>query len=179
MAHLEVLVALVPKPRSQFLATFIAGAACYQYWPCRDLCWLVLSETYLKNDVAVVGHEFRRWGPDVEMIIWIKRWILRGWDLWDLHLSVRFANNESFECSQLKAFFPHPGFSEGNKRVHLRLHLLYPDNNRFENSNKRALEPSRPNESSNSLYPWIVRVYYGQWELGLCVCSLLGSASRF
>ena len=178
MAHLRVVVVSVPELWSWFLTALVAGAACYQYWPCRSLRWLAPSGTCPKNYVAAVAREFRRWGPDLEVIVWMKRWVLRDWDLQGLPLSVRFANNEKFECSQLKAFFPHPGFSEENERVHLQLYSLYPDNNRFENGNDRASGPSGPDKSSNFSCPWIVGGYYGQWEQGLCVWSLLGSDAK-
>ena len=179
MAHFGVPVASVPKPRSWFLTTLIAGAACYRYWPCKGLYWLAPSGTCLKNDIATVGREFRRWGPDVEVIVWRKHWVLRGWDLQSLPLSVRFANNKKFDYFQLKTFLPHRGFFEGNERVHLQLHSLYPNNNWFENSNERALGPSGLDKSSNFLYSWNVEDYYGQWEQGLCVCSLLGMDAKF
>ena len=153
MAHFGVLIASVPEPQSRFLAALVAEAVFYQYWPCKGLCWLAPSGTCPKNDVTAIGREFRRWEPDIEAIIWMKRQVLRGWDLQDLHLSMRSANGVEFEYFQLEAFLPHPGFSEGNEREHLRLHLLYPNNNRFENGNESALGPSGPDESSNSLYP--------------------------
>ena len=60
-------------PRSRFPTVLVARAACYQYWPCRVLCWLAPSRTCPKIDVAAVGREFRRWRPDVEAIGWPMR----------------------------------------------------------------------------------------------------------
>ena len=105
MGHLEVLIGSFFEPRSWFLAAFVAGAAYYQYWSCRGLYWLAQSGRRLKNNVTAIGREFRRWKPDVETAVWMNCWVLRNWDLQDLHLSVRSRNDEEFECFQLKAFF--------------------------------------------------------------------------
>ena len=153
MAHLRVPIASVPEPRSWFLAALVAGATYYRYWPCRGFCWLAPSKTYPKNNVAMVGREFCRWRPDVEAIVWMKQWVLKGWDFQGLLLSVKSTNNEEFECSQLEAFLPHSDFFEKNERVHLQLHSLYHDINWFENSNKRALGPSGSDKTSNFSYP--------------------------
>ena len=93
-------------------------------------------------------HRISRWGLN-----WLLRWIFRGWDLRDLHLSVRSTNNEEFRCSQFEAILFHPGSFEKNEKVHLQLHLLYPDNNQFKNGNEKALRPGKPDKSLNSLYP--------------------------
>ena len=128
----------------------------------------------LKNDVAAVGCEFRRWRPDVEAIGLPKRIDLIEW-----HLLVKTANNEEFEYSQSKAFFLHPRFFEKNEIVHLQPHLPCSGNNQSKNDTWRAPRPNKPAWSSDFLYSWRSIGCCDQWIREVCTCNLLGSAVMF
>ena len=79
-----------------------------------------------------------------------------------MRLLVRTANDEGFECSQLEGWLLLHRLAEGNEIEHLQLHLLFFDDNRFENDSEKALEPSGPGKNSGSLYLGIVKGYCGQ-----------------
>lgn len=60
---------------------------------------------------------------------------------------MKIANNRKFEYSQLKVFLLHQDSSKKSETMRMLLNLLYPDNNQFEKSNKKALRPNGPDES--------------------------------
>ena len=168
------LLSLILEPRSRFPAVLVAGAACYQYWPCRGLCWLVPSGRCPKIDVAAVDFEFRRWGSDVGAISWPTRIDLIKW-----YLLVRTASNEEFKCFQPKAFPLHFCFFEENKTVHLQHHLPCPGNNLFQNNTVKVLGPTKLDENSGFLFSWSDKDCYDRWAQASRACNLLGSVAMF
>ena len=70
-----------------------------------------------------------------------------------MRLLVRTANNEGFECFQLKGWLLLYHLADENEIERLQLRLVCLDDNLFENGSKKALEPSGPNENSGFLYP--------------------------
>ena len=65
---------------------------------------------------------------------------------------MRTANNERFEYSQLKDWLLLYHLAEENEIERLQPRLLCIDDNLFEDSSKKAFEPSGPGKNSGSLY---------------------------
>ena len=63
------------------------------------------------------------------------------------------ANNEGFECFQLKDWLLLYYLAEQNEIERLQLRLLCLDNKLFENDSEKVFEPSGPSENLGSLYP--------------------------
>ena len=61
---------------------------------------------------------------------------------------MRTTNNRGFKYFQLKVFFSYQGLFEKSETMYLLLHFFYFDNNQFENDNKRAPRPNKPDKSS-------------------------------
>ena len=161
-------------PWSRFPAVLVAGAAYYQYWPCRGLRWLVPSGTCPKIDVAAIGREFRRWRPDVGAIGWPTRIDLIEW-----HSLVRTASDEEFECSQPEAFPLHPRFFEENETVHLQPHLPCLGNNLFENDTVKVFGPTKLDKNSSFLFLWSDKGCCDWWAQAPRACNLLDSVAMF
>ena len=112
------LVASIFKARNWFSAVPTAKASYYQCWPNKIPHWLARLGASSRTSGAGIEHEFRKWGPDVKTIGWLK-WI----DLIEWHLLVKTVSNEKFKCSQPKTFLLHSCFPEENKTVHLQPYL--------------------------------------------------------
>ena len=155
-----LFIASVLGPRGWSSATLAAWASYYQYCLCKVAHRRARFRGYSKNAGAVAERRFRRWGPGAGAR-GPKTWC---WDLKLTRLLVRTVNNEGFESFQLKGWLLLNHLVEENEIERLQLCLLCLNNNLFENGSEKALEPSGPGKNSGSLYPWIVKGYYGQWE---------------
>lgn len=123
-SHLSGFVLWSSSPPDPLPAASGAAATSYRRWPGRALCGLICLGAGSKIDTTGGGHDSHRWEPSgaARGYPGLPLSDPRGWELLDLPLLVRPANDEESGSSHLWESIPRPGFSGGSETRHQPQH---------------------------------------------------------